>query len=490
MKTNQIIILSILLSTVSCYNKEDIEEHKEQNPILNTHEITASEAIEKLEDFLVALDSETKSGYSRSIESVSTINMAETGVKAVMDSLDCSSLVHLVNFSQNRGYAILAADDRIDIDVLAFTDSCSLTHQELEHTFDKVLEEVIIVGANNSGQIDTMGVINQMDINPDNTQIANTLPTENTHEYKATEELVNSLVLRYALEGVVNANNHRFETEIGDMVVVGDTGSEGFTNDNPETITVVEVSRRKTYNIIVPPMLEEMKMWSQDSPFNNRYPNKLSGEKCDAGCFPLAISKIMTYFEHPNVLIYNGLQVDWYQLKYYLDSNSAAVLLDMIADNCGALYFEEGTFVFPCAAKCFLAKYYQNVKLQNYESDVVCNSIQSGCPIIISAIPKETTLIEDLFKGHAWTLDGMLTCKTTITNEYYQNGEYLRRSNYSETHNYYHCNFGWEDLYCGYYPDGVFDNTNESVIFDNPNAQRPNEHKYCRFLSIITYDKP
>lgn len=113
-----------------------------------------------------------------------------------------------------------------------------------------------------------------------------------------------------------------------------------------------------------------------------------------------------------------------------------------------------------------------------------------GCPVIISAVPRESALIVDLFNGHAWTLDGIITYRTTITNDYYQNGNFIRRGSYNEDKYYYHCNFGWKNDYSGYYPDKIFDNTNEKVIFDKDDQEIEEEHKFYRFLNIITYDKP
>ena len=346
-----ILLLFVLLLLAACYNKEGVPVEDNKMAGTTSYEITQDEALSRLECFIESISSNTKAITRNDIRQITPISLAGKLTKSTLDSLDCSNLVYLVNFDNNRGYAILAADNRIDHDVLAFTDSCSLSAMELEQTFDRVLElSQPLTG--NQEQTDTTVAFEQVNLD---IPIGDILPPEGVPEYKATEEMMNSLVLSYALDGITRGNIHQVETEIGDMIVIGDTGSNGFEIANPESVTVVEVSRESYYLRTVEPLLEEMNMWRQRAPFNDFYPMKNSTEHYYAGCYPLAVSKILALFEIPNNYTYNGCTVNWYLLKKYCDPVSAATLLYNVSNGCDVMYFQEGTFAWPSRVKDYMS---------------------------------------------------------------------------------------------------------------------------------------
>lgn len=95
--------------------------------------------------------------------------------------------------------------------------------------------------------------------------------------------------------------------------------------------------------------------WHQNTPFNDLYPKKRRyiffgcRRKAPAGCFPLALAKILTNFREPQRFSYNGTTVDWNALDNIYSSQGktvAAILLKGIAEWCGSMYFYQGTFTF------------------------------------------------------------------------------------------------------------------------------------------------
>ena len=207
--------------------------------------------------------------------------------------------------------------------------------------------------------------------------------------------------------------------------------------------------------------------------------------KVPAGCFPLALAKVLTHFQYPSVFRYNGEKVDWNSVNnvYFSDTgrHSAAVLLKGIADWCGCWYFYAGTFTIPSHASSFLKDIgFTNVKRYDYKYDRVTSMIDKGCPVIIYAMPGIK-----ITSSHAWIIDGykIKTRDNVITR--FQNGKVVSTKTESETSKMVHCDFGWGGKCNGYYVDGIFNSENE---FDNNNHNRNTNYNHHK--RIIVYDNP
>lgn len=233
--------------------------------------------------------------------------------------------------------------------------------------------------------------------------------------------------------------------------------------------------------------------WDQKSPFNDYYPKKrrylLFGcrRKAPAGCFPLALAKIMTKFRKPAVFKYNGVVVDWNSMQFAraLGKTSAATLLKGVAEWCSSMYFYKGTFTFPSKASSFLKDMgFYNVKRLNYSFNRVSAMINNGCPVIIYAIPGLK-----IWNSHAWTIDGYKIRQRNKITRTYIDGKLISTSYKADTCKMVHCDFGWGGHCNGYYVDGVFKLNSKENEYDDVNDTKKNT-KFNHHIRIITYSKP
>lgn len=213
-------------------------------------------------------------------------------------------------------------------------------------------------------------------------------------------------------------------------------------------------------------------------------------KKAPAGCFPLAIAKILSLNQYPVNFTYEGLKVDWsnvnsrYTFGQY--GKDKAVLLKGISSGCSSWYFYQGTFTFPHKATSFMRKIgYNNAHSKKYDFSKVKGMIDDEKPLIIYSIPGIR-----IDKSHSWNIDGYKIKERKIVTEEYA-GKILKNA-YEKTEicRMVHCDFGSSGQCNGYYVSGIFNqNDTTNIEFDNPslNGEKTNYNHYIR---IITYDKP
>lgn len=185
------------------------------------------------------------------------------------------------------------------------------------------------------------------------------------------------------------------------------------------------------------PMLSNYKYWKQGSPFNDLYPLRrawifTSWKKAPAGCFPLAIAKIMAYFQFPRFLTNDSYTIDWESVNDTADSHSGrmnkARLLFLIAEGCHCWYFWNGTFTFPKKAIRFLRqKTFQNVESLSYNTADAIKMIDKGYPTIVYGIPGI-----NIINSHAWNIDGYKIQQRKRTTTYYNGSNVVKRESEEE----------------------------------------------------------
>ena len=119
----------------------------------------------------------------------------------------------------------------------------------------------------------------------------------------STPELVSSsLCVSYAINEIREHERLEYFQPVQDDMIIGG-GSGGGSSSTPRTETSTSIWSVKES---VSPILSKFVGWHQRSPFNDLYPKKrkyiIFGTKrnAPAGCFPLAIAKILTHFEYPD----------------------------------------------------------------------------------------------------------------------------------------------------------------------------------------------
>lgn len=300
-------------------------------------------------------------------------------------------------------------------------------------------------------------------------------------------KLIDRMIVRYAINRVYDS-----DAPIIDRPSLGDSGDQ--TPTGP-TVNIVRQVSDWVVTQNVAPILSDFAEWSQDSPFNDLFPTRLKyllfGEEATvpAGCFPLAIAKILTHFEYPDSFSYNGALVNWYELKSdfksLLGGQSAATLLFAISQGCNSLYFAQGTFTFPSFATSYMRSIgYSNAHNHPYSFERVTTMLDDDCPLIIYSVPGN-----DITSSHSWNIDGYKIKSRMITNNRYENGILTSSSSETQTSNMVHCDFGWEGDYNGYYVSGIFNLADPSVEPDS-GCHYGATNNYKNYLKVITYANP
>jgi len=248
----------------------------------------------------------------------------------------------------------------------------------------------------------------------------------------------------------------------------------------------------------VAPILSQYDLWHQHSPFNDAFPQTMRagiifGKKrtARAGCVSLSLAKIMTHFEIPNGgVTQNGQKVDFSTIKkncrYFADSDSRKAITNLllnICTGCNAIYFYQGTFIYPGNAESFMRKIgFRNPDRRRYSWEITTAMLDKNKPIIIYGMPNYNVL-----KSHAWNIDGYRDMERTIIRDKYDNGKYIGPSNYVERQKMVHCDFGWGGSSNGYYITNIFNSNDKSSSLDYT-WKEPIDFKYNKYLHIIAYE--
>lgn len=482
-----VIVFSISLS--ACQDAEtDVIKTSLPEETTQLHAISTDKALSNLDNFL--MDGSTR-GRDSHPKIVSVIPMKMDEVTTRVATSNANNILYVANFSDNKGFAILAGDDRIQEKVIAVADKSNLTKEDVDAvaSFFKNNENYInkVYPTTGDGLFTVKDYPDESFLNPntfstydasmDDNWVGNFREEDNQSVTRAgrpeddSRKSILTYCAYYARDEVHNGN-----------------GSGSDPNDSYTRNTTISDWKdiKQTNNI-----LSAYEHWDQDSPFNDLYPNRrkflLFGKKrkAYAGCFPLSLAKIMTHFRQPASFSHNGYVVDWDAMNNPFSASgqvSAAVLLKGISEWCGSMYFYAGTFTFPSKASSFLKDMgYNDVHRCNYSYDRVSSMIDNGRPVIIYAIPGIR-----VWNSHAWIIDGYKIKSRQKETKLYKNGKLIDSSTTTETCRMVHCDFGWGGPCNGYYVDGIFKLDSDKNDYDRP-WLRKKDTNYNHHMRIITY---
>lgn len=482
-----VIVFSISLS--ACQDAEtDVIKTSLPEETTQLHAISTDKALSNLDNFL--MDGSTR-GRDSHPKIVSVIPMKMDEVTTRVATSNANNILYVANFADNKGFAILAGDDRIQEKVIAVADKSNLTKEDVDAvaSFFKNNENYInkVYPTTGDGLFTVKDYPDESFLNPntfstydasmDDNWVGNFREEDNQSVTRAgrpeddSRKSILTYCAYYARDEVHNGN-----------------GSGSDPNDSYTRNTTISDWKdiKQTNNI-----LSAYDHWDQDYPFNDLYPNRrkflIFGKKrkAPAGCFPLSLAKIMTHFRQPASFSYNGYVVDWGAMNNPYSASgrvSAAVLLKGISEWCGSMYFYAGTFTFPSKASSFLKDMgYNDVHRCNYSYDRVSSMIDNGRPVIIYAIPGIR-----VWNSHAWIIDGYKIKSRQKETKLYKNGKLIDSSTTNETCRMVHCDFGWGGPCNGYYVDGIFKLDSDKNDYDRP-WLRKKDTNYNHHMRIITY---
>ncbi len=495
------------------------EEPGYSNITENQYSISEESALAYLADFLADSEPDSRSGKRISVKSIKPIKYNRVASRTQQDNVDCENLLYVANFEDNQGYAILAGDERISDKIIAVADTGNLDNNEIIAVLDEERAQRYIYKnypLTGPGFFTTPETCDELFMNPNtvdlyidsikDTLVGNFL----VDDFDAVDEngnpistdynildtipsndlLSTSLCIDYAKNEIDREYRRRNDLE----VKIGDCGGNSGGNSGSNIRTVADTSAW-TIKSRVLPMLTNYAYWHQHSPFNDLYPIKRKygffgpRRRAYAGCFPLAIAKLLTHFESPTSFTHNGYRINWSELKFDYNSEagkkSAAHLLIGISNICKSWHFYGGTFTFPEKAASGMRTFgLQNAKTYRYSWERAITMLDKNCPFIIYAIPKI-----DITRSHAWTIDGYKIKERNIIRRTYSGSQLTEEKTVVETYNMVHCDFGQQfRAGNGYYVSGIF-NTNDSRVEHDPYSSNYNAN-YNNYIHLVMYDKP
>ena len=540
MKKFNLIKIYILLSIVcffTCCDKNnmiDEQEIDDGNNIQNI-EFTPDEQkvlwqmrnqdnkISREEAFLLAnevigfLDGEslTKSGTSRRIASVAALHN-EKGKKISIKSTEDAThvempdtIAYLFNFNDSLGFTIIAADTRLDSPILCYTGSGTLGD-----SIDNPGMALFLEGA----------------------------------EYYIERSIIEAQQLRDSL--IASILEKIDEIGVKDTVYIdeNDIATKALAPVINEYIDGTNPQTSYSYgpwsvNTRVGPLLSVE--WGQGAPFNANVPKNCSNDpsgKAPVGCVVVSTSYILTYwFNKKSVLLtldgysFNSnllCRYTWNPNRYDVAASNSiqtsngtseaiqarsqlARLFERVGSRIGIEYDCDGSSAKTTNGVEFLRSlgftygvsgYFDEIweRGQDYNFDVVKNSLNQGRPVIARGNSEKTTttflginLWSTYNGGHSWVMDGYMrnSRQVTVTVSTSSSGYAapLLKSNlnnpvmlitttttstYTEYSPYYiHHNWGWRGTDNGYYVAGSF-NANDKELHSNTKSSESHNYQY------------
>jgi hypothetical protein len=131
MKKHFLFLLGLLF-VVSCTEQNDEPTHQAKQPEVqyNSPTRTPQEAQNEVADFLAAMGKKTRSATRHTIANVETLRSRQFATRAAVDSLSIDTLLYFVNFAENQGFAVVAADKRTS-PILALIDKGNYSAHDL-----------------------------------------------------------------------------------------------------------------------------------------------------------------------------------------------------------------------------------------------------------------------------------------------------------------------------------------------------------------------
>lgn len=356
------LLLSCLLLMLSCSKESQI-------PIFNIEDnetsISLDEALINLSNKLDEIyGAETKGSThvsfdANKIETLSRKDLAPA-TKSSFSNED-ENLLYVVNFDDNKGYAVLSATRKITTDVLCITEEGSMS-------IEKLCESI-----------------------PSESYTTKSL-CEDDRFVPIGIDVVPAILMSYVI----------LETEYGVYI------SEDSDYYDPETKASSSPSGTK-YG----PYLTTK--WTQSYPFNMYTPNNVS-----AGCVAIATAQIMQFCHKPANPSFDGVSCSWSDMatvcnylnpSSYGTSSAASQVGHFVyeigkSNNCHVRY-DDGCWAMADGAKRTLNNYgYSNVDKRtgfaSGDKKAVNNQLKAGRPVYMGGCHSGT-----VSEGHAWVIDGL-----------------------------------------------------------------------------------
>ena len=418
MKKYLLILMSfVLIMAVSC-TKEAMTENPDRKSV-GTEASNKTKALDYLDRLLEDLYAGIPEYNPDNVEALTAGQICPTKSNTV-PHIDNSNdtLLYIVNFNNNNGYAVLSAMTSAKNPVFCVTESGCITAEDFRRA-DEYLQS-----------------LSSLD------EIEHDIGSRDPYINDIGETFVPAIILSRVYMGDLPIN-------------FSDDDEEADDDDEPARLyDTVVVSK-------IGPFLETK--WTQYSPFNDFLNNK----DIPAGCVAIATAQILAHNEVAPKDSFNGHPYDWDLMKTvynykdfsYKGGAEAQEIVSAFSkevgkyENCRIRYRENDSYGYADGAKRTFKNYgYKDVKkylgFGKKKQEKVIAQLTYGLPVYIDGLDKS-------WSGHAWVIDGFF-----VRNIYYASTGKLK-----EQERMFHCNWGWHGASDGYYSQGIF-NTEDRIEED------------------------
>ncbi len=196
--------------------------------------------------------------------------------------------------------------------------------------------------------------------------------------------------------------------------------------------------------------------WGQYSPYNKYY-FALDGSQAVAGCVPIAIAQIMAFYKSPDRI--NNQILDWDSILGFSDvpenaecADALASLIREIGVVAGAIYGPTTSVATSQVIPAFISFGYNTNGFQPFDDSAAYLQLYYNKPVYIMGWGEKG--------GHGWVIDGYDWQIMTIN---YRGGTEPDKKEHIGRR-YFHCNWGWNGAYDGYFLYGAFRTYNNGTI--------------------------
>ncbi len=415
--------------------------------------ISEDEAVRRLEKLLTLIEP-TMRGGNRTIKEVIPHLTPKTRTATSSELPD--TLMYIINFDDEDGYAVVSADERASDFILALIDTGNYIPTRVEESY---LDAFSFEDLYNLLEEDEK----------DDFWCAVRNPTTITFP---TIEMIEDFLLSEM------DNNVEYKIVREDTVLMNQVG----------------------------PFLRTK--WGQGYPYNCMCHFSLEGHfhydptviNCKTGCIATALAQILAYHKYPSSAY--GHTFDWASMLGKEEDNDSidkrnrevARLMKSAGLACQMNYGIEASSSTAKKAKKALKNtfgYSGAERSLGFYATRIVDKLNSGAMALVTGKKRGR------FSGHAWVIDGYRKYKFTTTIITYTDDTYTEIKSSEvvdeEEKYYYHCNYGWGGTANGYYLGKIFNAYHGPEFVDDvdPYMGDAEEHNnYTWLFRTVTYNNP
>jgi len=440
----KLLWIVVPLLFVSCSGDNIVTDIPEQNPpSQSSYHVSQEQALENLNVFLNEMEpvGTRSSGGRRQVTMVETVSAPTVLTRS--SGSDVDNLFYLVHFENEEGYAVLAADNRLE-SVLALTDAGTLTLEDfVEAQAPATRSDNIVPGVDDADYF---------------------VPVAEGEEGK----FIAGLLTDYAVIALLSRMCYcPDECLCGNCTCDGENEDRGEPGDD-------EAPSDSYYQYVetVGPLIRNK--WR---PINSE------------GCWAVAIAQVCGYYRFPHS--FNGHIYDWNEIleyrrivaNWFFESDeteeACRVLLEDVSQATNARSGGTATD----AGKGMGCLGFVNIDInRNYNEGAIVTMLRQGKPVPFRG--KRNGFLGIDQGGHAWVIDGFKRVKD-LNNRY-------------PDKYYVHCNFGWSSgNHDGYYYSGSFKLGYKVLTYERDLLEGPSDQNhgyygrdYSEAHAYINYDLP